>query len=169
MRRLLLAMVCLCATAARAGLYEDFVTPPDAAKPWCYWYWVNGNADRETVTADLQAMREMGFGGLLLLDPRGYDTRVQKPPVKLAFASREWYEMVAFAVRECARLGLAFTLNLSDCGGSLKGPWKTGADGPKRLVCGVDVDSVPAEYENYHDICTLTVSVPEGVAVKSGW
>ena len=160
---------CLAGGAVQAGLYEDFVTPPDAAKPWCYWYWVNGNVDRETVTADLQAMREMGFGGLLLLDPRGYDTRVQKPPVKLAFASREWYEMVAFAVRECARLGLAFTLNLSDCGGSLKGPRKTGADGPKRLVCGVDVDSVPAEYENYHDICTLTVSVPEGVAVKSGW
>ena len=169
MRRLLLAMVCLCATAARAGLYEDFVTPPDAAKPWCYWYWVNGNVDRKTATADLEAMKKMGFGGLLLLDPRGYDTRVWKPEVKLAFASPEWYEMVAYSVKECARLGLEFTMNLSDCGGSLKGPWKTGADCPKRLVCGVDVAEVPAEYENYHDICEMTVTVPSGAVVKSGW
>ena len=163
------AALCLCAVAARAGLYEDFVAPPDAAKPWCYWYWVNGNVDRETATADLEAMKKMGFGGLLLLDPRGYDTRVWKPEVKLAFASPEWYEMVAFAVRECARLGLAFTMNLSDCGGSLKGPWKTGTDGPKRLVCGVDAGAVPADYENYRDICTLTVAVPPGAQVKAGW
>ena len=163
------ALGLLWASAAQAGLYEDFVAPPDAARPWCYWYWVNGNVDRATATADLEAMKRMGFGGLLLLDPRGYDTRVWKPEVKLAFASPAWYEMVAFAVRECARLGLSFTMNLSDCGGSLKGPWKTGPDGPKRLVCGVDVDAVPADYENYHDICTFTVTVPAGTALKAGW
>ena len=133
---------------ARADLYDDFVTPPMETRPWCYWYWVNGNVDQETATADLEAMKKMGFGGLLLLDPRGYDTRVWKPEVKLAFASPEWYGMVAYCVRECARLGLEFTMNLSDCGGSLKGPWKTGMDGPKRLVCGVDVQDVPADYEN---------------------
>ena len=82
--------LCLAGGLARAGLYEDFVAPPDAAKPWCYWYWVNGNVDREAVTADLSAMKRLGFGGLLLLDPRGYDTRVWKPDVKLAFASPEW-------------------------------------------------------------------------------
>ncbi len=169
MKKLLLTVACAASLVAGAGLYEDFVKPPDAAKPWCYWYWVNGNVDRATATADLEAMKKMGFGGLLLLDPRGYDTRVWKPEVKLAFASPEWYEMVAFAVRECARLGLEFTMNLSDCGGSLKGPWKTGTDGPKRLVCGVDVADVPADYENYHDICEMTVTVPGDAAVKRGW
>ncbi len=154
---------------ARADLYDDFVTPPMETRPWCYWYWVNGNVDQETATADLEAMKKMGFGGLLLLDPRGYDTRVWKPEVKLAFASPEWYGMVAYCVRECARLGLEFTMNLSDCGGSLKGPWKTGMDGPKRLVCGVDVQDVPADYENYRDICELTVRVPADARVKTGW
>ena len=162
-------LVGLAVASVRADLYQDFVNPPDAAKPWCYWYWVNGNVDRKTATADLEAMKKMGFGGLLLLDPRGYDTRVWKPEVKLEFASPEWYEMVAYAVRECARLGLEFTMNLSDCGGSLKGPWKTGTDGPKRLVCGIDVKEVPGDYENYQDICELTVAVPETATVKSGW
>ena len=163
------AALVLGALPASADLYEDFVTPPVSARPWCYWYWVNGNVDRETATADLEAMRKMGFGGLLLLDPRGYDTQVWKPEVKLAFASPEWYEMVAHCVRECERLGLEFTMNLSDCGGSLKGPWKTGADGPKRLVCGVDVQDLPSDFENYHDICETTVRVPADAQVKSGW
>ena len=44
----------------------------------------------------------------------------------------EWRRMVVFSVKECARLGLEFTMNLSDCGGSLKGPWLTGADAPFR-------------------------------------
>ncbi len=30
--------------------------------PWCYWYWVNGNVDEETVTADLEAMARAGIG-----------------------------------------------------------------------------------------------------------
>ena len=31
--------------ADAGSLFEDFVRPPDEVKPWCYWYWVNGNAD----------------------------------------------------------------------------------------------------------------------------
>ena len=161
--------VALCALPLAAALYDDFKSPPDAARPWCYWYWVNGNVDRETIVADLESMKRIGFGGVLMFDPRGYDKVVWKPEVKLAFGSPEWRQMVTFAVQECARLGLAFTMNLSDCGGSLKGPWKTGADGPKRLVCGVNVTEVPAEFERYSDIATIEVTVPAATKVKHGW
>jgi len=169
MRRLLRFGAVLFALPLAATLYDDFRSPPDAARPWCYWYWVNGNVDRETVTADLEAMKEIGFGGVLLFDPRGYDKVVWKPEVKLAFGSPEWRKMVAFAVEECARLGLEFTMNLSDCGGSLKGPWKTGADCPKRLVCGVNAGDVPPDYEHYSDIATVYVVVPADAKVKNGW
>ena len=63
-KRILLGMV-LCALPLAAALYDDFRSPPDAVRPWCYWYWVNGNVDRETVTADLEAMKAIGFGGVL--------------------------------------------------------------------------------------------------------
>ena len=168
-RRLLRLGMVVCALPLAAALYDDFKSPPDAARPWCYWYWVNGNVDRETVTADLEAMKKIGFGGVLMFDPRGYDKVVWKPEVKLAFGSSEWRQMVAFAVQECARLGLEFTMNLSDCGGSLKGPWKTGADGPKRLVCGVNVKDVPVDYNHYSDIATVEVVVPADEKVKDGW
>jgi len=151
------------------GLFDDFQHPPIPFRPWCYWYWVNGNVDCTTITADLEAMKRVGFGGLLLLDPRGYDKVVRKPEPKMPFGSPEWRKMVVFAMRECARLGLEFTMNISDCGGSLKGPWRTGIDGPKRLVCGVNVDSVPAEYDNYRDIAQFEVFVPASADVRSGW
>ena len=76
MKKLTLLLTAVCALSLAAGLYDDFKAPPAAARPWCYWYWVNGNVDRETVTADLEAMKRIGFGGVLLLDPRGYDKAV---------------------------------------------------------------------------------------------
>jgi hypothetical protein len=171
MKKLLILLLAAtaCAATSAASLYDDFRSPPDAARPWCYWYWVNGNVDRETITADLESMKEIGFGGVLMFDPRGYDKVVWKPEVKLAFGSPEWRQMVTFAVQECARLGLTFTMNLSDCGGSLKGPWKTGADGPKRLVCGVNVKDIPADFKHYSDIATVEVVVPADAKVKDGW
>ena len=154
---------------AAGGIVEDFRDPPAAARPWCYWYWVNGNVDRETARRDLAAIRRTGFGGILLLDPRGYDRVVRKPEPKMAFGGPEWREMVVFSMRECRRLGLEFTMNLSDCGGSLKGPWLTGEDGPKRLVCGVDAKDVPAEYAHYHDIASVEVFVAPDAKFAKGW
>ena len=34
--------------ASNGDMWRDFVDPPDSAKPWCYWWWVNGHVDRET-------------------------------------------------------------------------------------------------------------------------
>ena len=61
-RRILLGMA-LCALPLAAALYDDFRSPPDATRPWCYWYWVNGNVDRETVTETL-VMRPDSTGTL---------------------------------------------------------------------------------------------------------
>ena len=152
-----------------ANLISGFLDPPLSARPWCYWYWVNGNVDERTITRDLEAMKRVGFGGLLLLDPRNYDKCVSQPPVKLAFGSPEWRAAVGYAVRECNRLGLEFTMNLSDCGGSLKGPWLTGPDGPKQLVCGINVSAVPAEYREYRELMKFEFDVASNVVVNGGW
>ena len=164
-----LAMLCVATSLYGDSLYDAFRAPPCAARPWCYWYWVNGNVDEETATADLEAMKKAGFGGILLLDPRGYDKVVWKPEPKMPFGGDEWRRLVVYSVKECARLGLEFTMNLSDCGGSLKGPWLTGEDGPKRLVVGVDAGDLPADFKYYHDIATFSVRVAPGTSVKSGW
>lgn len=155
---------------AAGALYEAFRAPPQSARPWCYWFWVNGNVDERTITADLEAIKSAGFGGVLMFDPRGYNrTAVWQPSPKMPFAGDEWRRLVVFSVKECARLGLEATMNLSDCGGSLKGPWLTGSDCPKRLVVGVDAGDPPSEYEHYHDIVTFAVRTAPGALVAKGW
>lgn len=107
-----------------ASLWTSFANPPDSAKPWCYWWWVNGHADRETITADLEAMKRLGFGGVLMFDSRGYwdDTEhIVNPKPEIGWGTEKWYDLVEFSVRECARLGLHFTMNASASGGTLNG------------------------------------------------
>ena len=94
--RTVIAFGLLCAAPFLRGdaLYDSFRSPPPAARPWCYWYWVNGTVDEETATADLEAMKKAGFGGILLLDPRGYDKVVWKPEPKMPFGGDEWRRLV---------------------------------------------------------------------------
>ena len=106
------------------SLWDDFSDPPDSARPWCYWWWINGHADKETITADLEAIRRLGFGGVLMFDSRGYwddENHLVNPKAEIAWGSPEWYDRVEFAMRECARLGLVFTMNASASGGTLNG------------------------------------------------
>ena len=50
------------------SLRMDFVAPPDAAKAWCYWWWLNGAASKEGITRDFQEMKKQGIAGALLFD-----------------------------------------------------------------------------------------------------
>ena len=107
-----------------ASLWMSFANPPESAKPWCYWWWINGHADRETITADLEAMKRLGFGGVLMFDSRGYwdDTdHVVNPKPEIGWGTDKWYDLLEFSIRECARIGLEFTMNASASGGTLNG------------------------------------------------
>jgi hypothetical protein len=121
--------------AAPISLDQGFRNVPDAARPWVYWWWVNGNVDEETITRDLEGMKQNGIGGLLMFDARGYhEDLVPVPPSKMDFMSPPWRQMLKFAIEKAATLGLEVSVNLSSCAGALKGPWEVGDDAPKKLV-----------------------------------
>ncbi len=42
---------------AADDLAARFASPPDAAKPWAYWWWLNANVTRQSITRDLEAMK----------------------------------------------------------------------------------------------------------------
>ncbi len=130
MRKAVFLTIAICLATGWEGrasarpLWEDVSNPPEAAKPWCYWWWVNGHADRETITADLESMKRLGFGGVLMFDSRGYwddEDHVVNPKAEITWGSPEWHDLVEFSIRECARLGLEFTMNASASGGTLNG------------------------------------------------
>ena len=57
-------------------LAAAFLTPPDSARPWVYWFFMDGNLSREGMTADLEAMQRAGIGGVIIMEvdvgiPRG--------------------------------------------------------------------------------------------------
>ena len=43
-------------------LKQGFINPPDSARPGVYWYFMDGNLDREAMTADLESMKKAGIG-----------------------------------------------------------------------------------------------------------
>ena len=93
--------------------------------------------DAETIDSDLERMKDLGFGGFLLVDSRGYwddDNHVRVPQAQCEFMSEEWVDNVCRSLRKADELGLEAGINLSSSGGSFKGPWNLGEDSPKELV-----------------------------------
>ena len=97
----LVAAIALGATAESLD-GEMFKNPPDSARPWVYWYFMDGNTTREGMKADLEAMKDAGIGGVLILEVSG--GRVPRGPVE--FLSPKWLELFGYAIAEADRLGI---------------------------------------------------------------
>jgi (4-O-methyl)-D-glucuronate---lignin esterase len=102
---------------AHDDLVRGFAAPPDSTRPWVYWMWMDGNLTREGITADLEAMKRAGIGGVVAME---VNVGIPRGPVE--FMSTGWRRLFAHAVREAERLGLEITLNA--------GPGWTGSGGP---------------------------------------
>lgn len=117
------------AAEAGDGLFAGFRSPPAAARPWVYWFWMDGNVSREGITADLEAMRRAGLGGMVLME---VDVGVPRGPVK--FMSPEWMTLFGHAAKEAERLGLEITLNAGPGWTGSGGPWVAAEQSMQHLV-----------------------------------
>ena len=61
-------------------LEQGFRQPPRDARPDVYWLWLNGFVHPESARADLQAMKDAGFGGVLLFDMGASGDKAVRPP-----------------------------------------------------------------------------------------
>ncbi len=109
-------------------LAKGFRTPPNFAKPWAYWWWLNGYVTKEGITKDLEAMKRQGINGVLIFQAGGGDT-----PPGVRFLSPEWHELFRYTLREAARLGMDVSVNLCD-GWDSGGPWIAPEQANKKLV-----------------------------------
>ena len=101
------------------SLVEGFAQPPDSARPWVYWFWINGNISKEGITADLEAMQRVGIGGVLIMEVDG------QPQGPIAFGTEPWRELFRFACQEAARLGMVINMNNGAGWTGSGGPWNT--------------------------------------------
>jgi len=111
------------------GLAQGFVAPPASARPWVYWFPLDGNLSREGITADLEAMQRVGIGGVLYME-----TAQGTPTGSVPFAGPAWRELIQHACREASRLGLEVNMNNDAgwCGSG--GPWITPELSMQRVV-----------------------------------
>ncbi|MGB0259733.1 MAG: glycosyl hydrolase, partial [Coraliomargarita sp.] len=98
-------------------LEESFLAPPDSARPYTWWHWVNGNVSKEGITKDLECMKSVGLGGFVL-----FDCSVGIPAGPVAYNSKQDHQLRAFAIAEADRLGLDAGMNNASGWSSTGGP-----------------------------------------------
>jgi hypothetical protein len=106
--------------AADDPLKAGFTQPPHEAKPWVYWFWMNGNITAEGITADLEAMAGAGLGGAILMNVAN-----SIPPGPVDFFSEQWRKLFLHALKEAERLGLEINMTNADSWTGSAGPWIT--------------------------------------------
>lgn len=135
-----------------------FTANADDAKPWTFWYWMNGAVTREGITADLEAMAEIGLEGCYLMPIYGVD---QAPELggTIRQGSPEWWQMVDFSLHEADRLGLKIGLHICDGFALAGGPWITPAQSMQVVVSRDTVIAV--EKATKFDVAMLPAA-PDG-------
>jgi hypothetical protein len=151
---------------AASALERGFFEPPDSARPWVYWFWLSGNITREGITADLEAMKRVGVGGVLIME---VDQGAPLGPV--GFMSPEWQDLFQHVAAEAGRLGLEVNMNDDAGWNGSGGPWikpeqsmqkvvwsEAGFAGPKRVEADLAQPEAVAGY--YQEIAVLAFPTP---------
>jgi hypothetical protein len=134
---LILMLLTHCVNAQTTGGFtqaeKNFANPPSSARPWVFWYWMHAAVSKQGITADLEAMKQVGIAGAYLMPIQ--DTI--SPPQFLPTArqlSPEWWQMVKFAMQEAKRLKLQLAMHVSDGFALAGGPWITPELSMQKLV-----------------------------------
>ncbi|HEX3624126.1 MAG TPA: glycosyl hydrolase [Verrucomicrobiae bacterium] len=165
---ILFALAISSASVFADPLEDGFNHPPDSARPQTWWHWMNGNITKTGITADLEAMKQIGVGGATIVN---VDEGI--PHGLVQFNSPEWFDDFKFAVQEANRLGL--NLCLENCAGwsSSGGPWMTVTNAMQKVTTSEVQVEGPVEFNRalpqpatvldyYRDIAVLAFPAPTG-------
>ncbi len=173
----------LSGTLSAQTIEQSFATPPDYAKPYTWWHWVNGNVTKDGITKDLEAMKAVGLGGF-----QQFDVGLPVTTGPVVYSSTKFHELMAFAISEAERLGLDAGFNNCSGWSSSGGPWIKPKDSMKTLVWsesqilsgdkqpvklglpqradGQKTKSTSKEYDFYKDIAVVAFPTPVDSAYR---
>ena len=160
----------------------SFVAAADMdARPETWFHVIGGNASKAGLTADLEALKSAGFGGIQFFHGqfgkvREWDGVTEQIPC----LSAKWDDLVRHAADECARLGLSFKMQNCPGWSMSGGPWIAPSNAMRKLVYarkdvnGQDARSphavpeieIPKECRDadsdWHDLFYLAFPTPQG-------
>ena len=171
---LLVLIVLLSITFVGCGTRQNMPTEEqsvrytaDDARPWTFWYWMYGAVTPEGITADLEAMKQVGLGGAYLMPIKGVD---QGPEYEgqAQQLTPEFWEMVDHSMKEAKRLGLRLGMHICDGFALAGGPWIAPQESMQKIVWsdtiirGGNIERLPLPqlegYEGYsEDIATYAI------------
>ncbi|UBM57467.1 glycoside hydrolase [Marinilongibacter aquaticus] len=137
MKRTLAAFLLLCSFFAfgqKAPTTKIFAAPPDEFGIRCWWWWLNSNVTKASITRDLEAMKAKGFSGACVFDAGGQNQRGNADvPAGPLWGSPAWQKLFVHAVNEAERLGLELSLSIQS-GWNLGGPRVSPEEAAKQTV-----------------------------------
>jgi hypothetical protein len=114
------------------AMEQQFVSPPNSAKPRVWWHWMDGNVTKEGIEADLLWMKRVGIGGVHQVDA-GLNT-AQLVKNRLGYMTPQWKKAFRFGVDQAAKLDLEFGIFSSPGWSITGGPWVKPEQAMKKLV-----------------------------------
>ena len=106
-----LSLSLLSFNSAASTLEDDFITPPQSAKPLVWWHWMNGNVTREGIEKDLVWMNKVGIGGV-----QNFDAQLMTPKIvdnTLEYMTLAWKDTFEFALGEANKHNFEFGIAAS--------------------------------------------------------
>jgi hypothetical protein len=116
-----------------ASLIERFENPPVGARPLVRWWWLDRQS-KESITRDLEGLKEQGCGGMILYACGGNMLPEEVFGPREMYWTPEWLEMVKHAAAEADRLGLDLFINQVATSSGSGGPWISPEESGKKLV-----------------------------------
>ncbi|MFB7883274.1 glycosyl hydrolase [Microbacterium sp. NPDC056057] len=120
-------------------LWQNFVDPPDEARPRAWWHWMDGNIDPAGIVRDLTWLHDVGVRGVQLFDGGMGVPLVVPEPVRPG--TDAWHEAIRTTSRTASALGLELAVATSSGWSAAGGPWVGPGDAMKKLVwseCVID-------------------------------
>ena len=150
-------------------LEARFAEPPLEARPLMIWEWMDGVVSAEGITADLEAYREAGIGGVQQFIVGGALQTLVRDTTN-AVGTPAWRALMQHTLAECERLGLSFGTHNCPGWSSSAFPtvrpedsmqqlvWtETAVKGGKLLKINIPQPEVDPQWNYYRDIALLAL------------
>ena len=115
-------------TTSYSSLSDGFEHPQDSARTKVWWFFGETETTREGITADLEAFKQQGVGGVVYYD----QVHGNGDGADQVF-DEHWWQSLIFASQEAKRLGLTFEANIGN-GYVAGGRWITPDCSMQRLA-----------------------------------
>jgi hypothetical protein len=103
-------------------LSNNFVSPPNSSKPGAFWCWLNGDVTKESITNDLEEMKDKGMARAEIWDVEARNNTNGAFGIGPEFLGDESVELIKHALSEGKRLDIKIGM-IASSGWNAGGSW----------------------------------------------